>query len=200
MFEDDLPWDEEDTYDPHEYVEYADGKRGRSSFRSAYEDEDFAALKGSEKNVHLPDLIPQAWQRLYQHFVCSLGSSTAPSTFLLTEAELHLQSHEYRQALVCALATENLSGCKNCDDCGSCVRRGMIKTIALYQEGDKNQAEECKASVWKSLGVDELSEEATVEDFSIDDLSKFLFERFKGTCQVLTLMPELLNMLAGMGR
>lgn len=202
FLEEDMPWDHDSLpEDPRAFIELAQSKRStkKSSYRSSYEEEDFAALKDADRPIDLSAFIPQAWQRIFQHYVCALGSGPEPSTYLLTEAELHIQSHDYRQALICTLATEQLGDANE-------LRRDMIKCICLYQKGDKAQAEGFKEKALTKLGVDpkvgfpaEEGEIVTADDYGVEGLSDFLFARFIGTCEVLNLMPELLNMLASMG-
>ena len=131
------------------------------------------------EGVDLEDFRLRAWQRLYQHYVCSLGGSGNPTDALLTEAEMHMTQLDYTQALICALATEGIEG-------KATMRRQMICTIALYQLGDKQKALELK---------DAILAEAEEEEF--ENISEYLGDRFKGTCEVLAMMPDLLSLLRG---
>jgi hypothetical protein len=146
----------------------------------ADEDDDFPWEELEEgEGVNLEDFRLRAWQRLYQHFACSLGGRANPTDALLTEAELHMLHVDYTQALICALATESIDGRAN-------LRRQMICTIALYQLGDKKKAIELKDAI------------LTDDDQDFQNISVYLGERFKGTCEVLSMMPDLLHLLRSM--
>ena len=131
-------------------------------------------------SVDLEDFRTRAWQRLYQHYVCSLGGRTNPTDALLTEAEMHMMHFDFSQALICALATEAL-------DSSATLRRQMIFTIALYQLGDKNKAVELKDAIL-----------AETQDQEYESISQFLGEKFKATCEILSMMPDLLSLLRSM--
>jgi phage gp36-like protein len=94
---------------------------------------------------------------------------------------MHMLHVDYTQALICALATESIDGRPN-------LRRQMICTIALYQLGDKKKAIELKDAI--------LAE--AEDDAEFQNISVYLGERFKGTCEVLSMMPDLLNLLRSM--
>ena len=164
---------ESDMYDPDLYEDPHYGE-----LFDAYGEDDMAyGFDENETKVDLGEYRESAWQRLYQHYVCSLGSSANPSIALLTEAELHMQAADYRQALICALATESIDG-------SMVTRRMMIQLICIYQLGDRTAACELK----ETLG----------DDADESGISPYLYDRYKGTCEVLGMMPDLLSMLRGL--
>jgi hypothetical protein len=170
----------EECYEDSEYYE-------PELYNAEEGEEDFLPWEELEEEedagVNLDEFRQRAKQRVYQHYVCSVGSRKDPTDALLTEAEMHMLNQDYTQALICALATEML-------DEKATIRRCMICTIALYQLGDKKKALTLKDAV------------LTEEDIDLDELniSTFLSDRFKGTCEVLQMMPDLLNMLKSMPR
>ena len=105
-------------------------------------------------SVDLEDFRTRAWQRLYQHYVCSLGGRANPTDAL---------------------------------DSSATLRRQMIFTIALYQLGDKNKAVELKDAIL-----------AETQDQELESISQFLGEKFKATCEILSMMPDLLSLLRSM--
>ena len=131
--------------------------------------------------VNLEDFKDSVWQRIFQHYVCALSSSATPANSLLTEAELHMQAYDYRQALICALAAGSVDESETVQ-----LRRAMIQTICIYQLGDRKAACELK----ETLG----------DEFEQECVSDYLLKRYKGTCEVLGFMPDLLGMLQGMSR
>ena len=155
----------------------------------AFDEDDDYFFRESEADqgsaVNLKDFEASAWQRLYQHYVCAFGSSSDPSRFFLTEAELHIQAHDYKQALTCTVAADSI-------DKAHTNRVNMLKVITLYQLGDKKQAIAIKDAL--------LETGFNLDDEEIPGVSAYLIKRFRGTCEVLGMMPELLGMLRNMSK
>jgi len=166
-----FPGDDEQEY--YEYERNSDGEPpwGLDPFSG----------ETPEVTVDLEDFKSSVWQRIYQHYVCALGSSAVPGSALLTEAELHMLSYDYRQALICALAAGSVD-----ESDGVQLRRAMIQTICMYQLGDRSAA--C------------LLKEEIGEEYDEEMLSSYLAKRYRGTCEVLTFMPDLMGMLQGLAK
>ena len=133
----------------------------------------------SDVTINIHDFKSSVWQRLFQHYVCALGSSEKPAKALLTEAELHMLSYDYRQALICALAAGSVDDSNDVQ-----LRRAMIQTICLYQLGDRTSA----CALKEEIG----------EAFDQELISVYLLKRYSGTCEVLSFMPDFLGLLRGM--
>ena len=129
-------------------------------------------------SINIEDFKESVWQRIFQHYVCALSSSATPANALLTEAELHMQAYDYRQALICALAASSADDSESVQ-----LRTSMIQTICLYQLGDRTAACELKDNIG---------------DYDQECVSDYLLKRYRGTCEVLGFMPDLLGMLQGM--
>ena len=150
------------------------------SFMAGGEPEfDFDEMNEAEVRIDIEDYRDNVWQRLFQHYVCALKSSPTPAASLLTEAELHMQSYDYKQALTCALAAASVDLTE-----GVKLRSSMIQAISMYQLGDRKSA----VGITEEIG----------EDFDAELISDYLMKRYKGTCEVLGFMPDLLGLLAGM--
>jgi len=105
---------------------------------------------------------------------------------LLLEAEMHMHSHRYREAMLCSLAVQQLidDGCARCAipefQNEEAIRSlnmqvGAIQMISAYQMDDKELASQLMECI-----------ECT------KDFSEFLLKRTEGTKQVFGLLPQLL--------
>merc|ERR1712039_398576 len=135
--------------------------------------------------------------------VRAAGASTLPRALLL-EAELHMIASRYRQALVAAialqLATTPAGGPGGCFDRKSGESEGLAKTtfataaavvemVSCYQLGDRERAVQLRETLRTVI-----PQAASELDPNIQ-ISQHLQARFKGTSEVLELVPGLLELL-----
>lgn len=136
------------------------------------------------KPLDMVTLTREAANLRVRRAIEAIGARDVPRRLLL-EAELHLFSRRYRDALLCSLGFQQYLD----DQCvvGQLVEEKerslrfqaqAIEAICAYQLDDKNHATALIAMI-----------EPTA------DFSEFLHDRVTGTAEILTLMPQLLESL-----
>lgn len=140
---------------------------------------------GASRSLDYAELRTEAWRLLCSRLVASASPAAAAPSSLLFEAEVHMISSRYRQAIVAALAlqlavaTERpAAGAGAYGDWTASTL--VIEMVCNYQLGDRNRAVELRSQL---------------QLMDRSNLSGHLVKRFEGTSEVLELVPQFLSLL-----
>eukprot|EP00747_Dinoflagellata_sp_TGD_P169127 gnl/TRDRNA2_/TRDRNA2_197266_c0_seq1.p1 gnl/TRDRNA2_/TRDRNA2_197266_c0~~gnl/TRDRNA2_/TRDRNA2_197266_c0_seq1.p1 ORF type:complete len:222 (+),score=64.46 gnl/TRDRNA2_/TRDRNA2_197266_c0_seq1:83-748(+) len=131
----------------------------------------------ASRPLDLEVLQQEAWLLLVGRLVTRPGSAAGIARDLLLEAELHLMSSRYREALTAAFA---LSMTAASPPEAWAAPALVVEMVASYQLGDRDRA----------VGVGD-----RLKAMDRSTLSQHLQVRYKGTVDVLELVPQFLSLL-----
>ena len=139
---------------------------------SDMDDED---LMTSNSPVDMNEISNLVDRKIVFHRSCLLGTDSAEFDVagLLLESELALNNHDYKSSLICGLAAQKIAN-------QPLAPTRLIEMICIYQLGDRDRA------------VTIMKEIATISKCQV---SPYLMKKYTSTCEVLTFMPQLLDML-----
>jgi len=159
--------------------------------------DDYAGLDdefGASTALDMEALRIEAWRLLVNRLVTTPGTAAAMPRQLLLEAEVHMMASRYRPALVTALAIQLATAPEAPTAAAASAAAGAsdqpygewtaptmaVEMICSYQLGDRDRA----------VG---LRDQLQNMDHSM--FSAHLSKRFKGTSEVLDLVPQFMNLL-----